>query len=194
MNLKIPWELFILASIILFITIFFVPVPFSPVGKAIYFDAPIAMYHFDEGSGTVVYDSSDYGNNGTVHGAGWVAGYDGTGYALSFDGINDYVSVYGSTGLNLLQGEGTISAWVYTLDSTTAYDQRFVTMGENDFWIGTSAEGPNSRIMLRGWNSVEGNVDVFSNKTLSLYVGAWHHVAGVADGSNLKLYIDGVLQ
>ena len=34
----------------------------------------VAEWHFDEGSGNVVKDSSGNGNNGVIHGATWVEG------------------------------------------------------------------------------------------------------------------------
>lgn len=37
-------------------------------------DGLVAEWHFDEGSGSVLYDSSGTGNDGTIHGATWVDG------------------------------------------------------------------------------------------------------------------------
>lgn len=52
----------------------------------------VSLYIFDEGTGTVVNDFSGNGNNGIiVNGAGWTTGKKGGG--LSFDGVDDYVSV-----------------------------------------------------------------------------------------------------
>ena len=51
----------------------------------------VAEWHFDEGSGSVVKDSSGNGNDGTIHGAKWVDGKYGK--ALSFDGNGDYVEI-----------------------------------------------------------------------------------------------------
>jgi len=48
---------------------------------------------FYEGSGNIVHDVSGYGNNGTIYGASWVDTRDPKlGYALSFDGVDDYVN------------------------------------------------------------------------------------------------------
>jgi len=51
----------------------------------------IGYWSFDEGSGTTAYDSSGNGNNGAIYGATWDNG--AYGKALSFDGVDDYVSV-----------------------------------------------------------------------------------------------------
>lgn len=69
---------------------------------------------FDEGSGSVVYDQSLYGNNGTIYGASWVKGYRGWG--LSFDGVDDYVEIPHSNELNCKHI--TIAAWFYPMGVT----------------------------------------------------------------------------
>ena len=48
-----------------------------------------AYWKLDEGSGDTAYDSSGNGYDGTIYGAIWTTGY--SGYALDFDGVNDYV-------------------------------------------------------------------------------------------------------
>ncbi len=54
-------------------------------------DGLVAEWHFDEGSGSVLGDSSGNGNDGMIYGASWVEGKYGT--ALSFDGVDDYVDL-----------------------------------------------------------------------------------------------------
>ena len=54
----------------------------------------VGIWDFDEGSGTTANDASGYDNVGTINGATWTAEGDTPsekGYALSFDGSNDYV-------------------------------------------------------------------------------------------------------
>ncbi|MFC1789721.1 LamG domain-containing protein, partial [Patescibacteria group bacterium] len=51
----------------------------------------VGYWNFSEGVGTITYDGSDYGNNGTLDGSNWTKGkIDG---ALQFDGNDDYISV-----------------------------------------------------------------------------------------------------
>ncbi|MHC4753519.1 MAG: LamG domain-containing protein, partial [Planctomycetota bacterium] len=67
-------------------------------------------WEFEEGSGTIAYDSSINGNDGTLHGLpDWVSGKIGD-YALDFDG-DDYVDLGSPSSLNI-SGEITISAWI----------------------------------------------------------------------------------
>ena len=79
---------------------------------------------FDEGTGTIAYDLSGYGNNGTLLDTSstnadgntppqWVDGK--IGKALSFDGVDDYVEVTGTTVLDTIKTSSaryTFSAWI----------------------------------------------------------------------------------
>ena len=49
------------------------------------------MWLFNEGEGAVATDSSNYGNDGEIHGAKWVDGQFGK--ALEFDGVDNWVEV-----------------------------------------------------------------------------------------------------
>ena len=68
----------------------------------------VAEWHFDEGYGSVVKDTSGKGNDGTIYGATWVDGKYGK--ALSFDGVDDYVEVPDDRSLDL-DDDFTIMAW-----------------------------------------------------------------------------------
>ena len=67
----------------------------------------IGYWSFDEGRGTTASDSSGNGNDGTlVNGPIWTSGE--IAGALSFDGVDDYVSFASQA-----QSTISISAWVY---------------------------------------------------------------------------------
>ena len=51
----------------------------------------VAEWHFDEGAGSILKDSSGNGNDGVIYGATWVDGKYGE--ALSFDGVDDNLEV-----------------------------------------------------------------------------------------------------
>ena len=64
----------------------------------------------NEGSGTVLVDSSASGNNGTILGnPTWVAGQHGQ--AIRFDGTGDYATVPDSASLDI-SAAITMAAWV----------------------------------------------------------------------------------
>jgi len=71
-------------------------------------DGLVAEWHFDEGSGSVLEDSSGNGNDGVIYGATWVEGKYGK--ALSFDGVDDYVDFGNDASLNVECI--TLEAWV----------------------------------------------------------------------------------
>lgn len=62
---------------------------------------PVGYWKFDEGNGTVAYDSSEYGNDGTLYGScSWVDGKYGK--ALWFSGGGSYVRIPNSQYLNCM--------------------------------------------------------------------------------------------
>ncbi|MCK4348903.1 MAG: right-handed parallel beta-helix repeat-containing protein, partial [Thermoplasmatales archaeon] len=75
-----------------------------------YSNGLVACWHFDEGSGSIAYDSSDNDNDGIIHGATWTTGVSGK--ALSFDGVNDYVEVSDDDSLDITDAI-SIEAWIY---------------------------------------------------------------------------------
>ena len=71
---------------------------------------PVGDWRMDEGSGTVLVDSSTFGNNGTILGnPTWVAGQHGQ--AIRFDGTGDYATVPDSASLDI-SAAITMAAWV----------------------------------------------------------------------------------
>ena len=71
----------------------------------------VAAYGFEETSGTSTADSTGNGHTGTISGATRTAS-GRFGRALSFDGVNDWVTIASSTALSLSTGM-TLEAWVY---------------------------------------------------------------------------------
>ena len=75
--------------------------------------APVLLYGMNEGSGTTLTDASGNGHTGTlVNGPAWVAGQATYGQALSFDGVNDAVSVANPSALNVGTSDFTFELWV----------------------------------------------------------------------------------
>ena len=90
-------------AISIFVVLMFVGTAMGEVSR----EGPVAEWHFDEGTGNIVKDSSGNGNDGIIYSATWVDGKFGK--ALSFDGVDDYVDVTGPTGTF---NELTIETWV----------------------------------------------------------------------------------
>lgn len=79
----------------------------------------VAAYNFEEASGTRVVDASGKGNHGIIRGAKRVS-KGKFGKALSFDGVNDWVTVNDSVSLDLRTGM-TLEAWVYPTVFTSGW-------------------------------------------------------------------------
>lgn len=134
----------------------------------------VGWWRFDEGSGSVAKDSSEYGNDGTIYGAAWVTGKYGG--ALNFDGITNYVDCGHNSVLNL--STVTYIAWVKT--STTGI---ILTRANYDYF----AIAPDGRVQARNFVS-----SVYSNSPVA--DGAWHHVAVTVNlpANTAVFYIDGL--
>ena len=83
----------------------------------------MGIWHFNESTGTIAYDSSGRGNDGTlkpdaVNRPQWVTGINES--ALSFDGIDDYVEVPDDTTLDLTDAI-SIEAWIKPLENSEGF-------------------------------------------------------------------------
>jgi len=69
----------------------------------------VGYWSFDEAAGEVARDASGNGNDGTIHGAKFVK--SPKGFALKFDGEDDFVECEASKSLQQLELAGTIELW-----------------------------------------------------------------------------------
>ncbi len=148
----------------------------------------IAHYHFDEGNGNEAVDSSNYGNDGSIYGAKWVSGINGT--ALEFDGKDDYIEVPDSKSLDI-DKKVSIEAWVKP--KSLMDDGEGVVCKSNN--IGTS---PVYGIYIyyggmAGFQIFTKDIGVFGLSTnFSLPINNWSHIVGTYDGSKMKIYLNGI--
>ena len=155
----------------------------------------VLLLKFEEGSGTAVYDSSSYSNDGLLtNGPTWETGYFGT--AVKTDGQNDVIRIEADSSLNFgnqaYPRTFTIEGWVKDVQ-----DNRDGIMGKRDTpadAIGYSlgVQGGKLAIVLR--DNVGGQITLFTDDDI---IGPeWHHFAFVFDEENDRLYsfVDGVEQ
>jgi hypothetical protein len=166
-----------------------IPTPAPTPVPSVSDEGLVAEWHFDEGSGTVLRDSSGNGNDGTIYGATWVD--EKSGKALSFDGRDDYVEV--PTPYSPIN-EFSIEAWIKT--TSTARQTIFGGSTGNDkfhpcFGVGYGGTANKAGgCVNRDGTYIHSNVDVNT--------GYWNHIVLVAnDGgsstTNMKIYVNGVL-
>jgi hypothetical protein len=172
---------------------------FQPVTYAanILFDGPIAYYRFEEASGVTTATNSGttaataghaiYQGGAGAHGdpgprPATFAGFDANNRAATFDGLAEYVDTQNP----FLEGRGAFSLeyWVKpTMRATQG--NRIGIVGQNDA-IEYGFIDPNT---IQIWTPNGGSL----NTTYSFPDNEWHHVATIADGTNLRTYYDGVL-
>ncbi len=142
----------------------------------------------------VIYDSTSYGNNGTIYGD--ISGAAGiAGYAGSFNGIDDYVNCGNGNSLNI-PDTITIEAWINP-DTLSTVNQNAIVSKSLGYWFFVSTTGKLSFLRFNA-NDPDigyGHFSAFST-TADILTGTRTHVAATYDtttGNIVKLYIDGQL-
>lgn len=179
-------------------------------------DTSLANWGFDEGSGSTARDGSGV-NDGEITGATYVSpGSNGTGFALNFDGEDDYVT---GTGIpSNSNGPVTVTAWVYPEANndirpifTNGYSGNLnysLVIKSGKFTVGGTPEGGGS-VPPEFWsveamnNLLQYNVALASGGTtiettpgsLSAQNHEWTFVAAtfLNDPDEVKIYVNGVL-
>ena len=141
----------------------------------------VGHWAFDEGQGTIAYDSSGNGHDGTLRGnPQWAVGK--INGALELDGDGDYVEVPDHESLHLWE-RFTLTAWIYQMESRSSRIIDKIGAGtSNGPHLDTH---PGTTLRSCAGNCVSSTSDYTLNE--------WHHVAVTFDDGDVKLYIDGAL-
>jgi hypothetical protein len=140
------------------------------------------------GSGTTWTDLSGNGNNGTlVNGVGYNSGNLGS---LSFDGVNDEVQLPGT---NLSLNQMTISSWNFSSN-----------YAQNGFMFEKTTNGSVNTQYSLFYNTAPliyyrtyglSTTDLTVNTTTAGVVNnSWNNVVATWDGTNKRIYVNGVLR
>ena len=148
----------------------------------------VAEFSFNEGSGSVAFDSSNRGNTGAVEGATWASGRYGS--ALTFDGTSDLVLVPNSESLGLGTGM-TLEAWIRPQATS---DWSTVIMKETPNGLAYSLYASTPYGGGGTWIHPDGSGDVSASRGTKLPLNTWSHVAATYDGKYLRYYENGNLR
>ena len=112
----------------------------------------------------------------------------GSGSA-SFDGTDDYIDLGADSSFEITSAI-TCSAWVNceTIPITTGL---VICKDDDDLDKAFNISLQSSAI---NWRIYDGGTAYTATYSTGIVDNTWHHLCGTYDGSNLKLYVDGVLQ
>jgi len=152
----------------------------------------VALWHFNEGSGTTVYDTTSNNNDGTISGAAWTTSGQYKD-ALIYDGVDDYVNM---GAVNTTTGKITLEAWVRVTafggaaDHLTIFSKRTPTENPGDYWFIITGSG---EIYFQVWEA-NNNFETVNSAVGEITAGIWYHVAVTFDDvtDEVRLYKNGV--
>lgn len=160
---------------------------------------PVAYWKFDDGQGQTAQDSTVNNNDGTLGASSASGGDDPTwttedqcvsGKCLKFDGSADFISIADSSTIDT-STVMTLSTWVKP--TVTNLNQMILSKYDSstsDYEYGFFLRS--NGILEYYFKSDSANNGVVTTTT-ALTANKWYHLTGTADGTNLKLYIDGIL-
>lgn len=157
-----------------------------------YWPLPSSCVLYTEGQqdaySNTIRDLSGNGNNGTILGSTWVRLSSGLWY-LSFDGSNDVVNC--GNGASLSANNISMECWVQLSTGCNAYGGIICKdngAAAREYGIGIASNG---RVDL--FTSADGTNMTQVSVTTNHDLDKWYHVAGVVNGTDLRIYSNGVL-
>ncbi|QKG53346.1 LamG-like jellyroll fold domain-containing protein [Hymenobacter sp. BRD67] len=122
------------------------------------------------------------------------------GNALDLDGVDDYVRIPDNSALDFGAGDFTVEGWVLKEANSSSYSNAVGpggkwntggSPGTNEWLLQTTVSGSDN---LPSFLLESGTTTYSCNGLVPLALNRWYHLAGVRQGNQLLLYVNGVLQ
>lgn len=147
----------------------------------------VGHWKLDDLNGTSAADSSGYNNTGTLQGA---ATFNNSGVlsgSVTLDGTNSYISITDTTDSVFdITSNLTLAAWV-NLNSCGSYEGLITKGNTQQNYSLQISSGCTPQFEYNNGSQFT------QNSTSSISTGSWNHVAVTHDGSDVRFYINGVL-
>ena len=115
-----------------------------------------------------------------------------TNDALDFDGANDYVAIHGMNFITTELEVITIEAWVNTsVSGGGIWDNWSIVDFDRSEYFNLYLRGDNGLVGFSTTDNSSHTDDFYG--TTAVNDGNWHHIAAVYDGTDKRIYVDGVL-
>ncbi|RJP73796.1 MAG: glycosyl hydrolase family protein [Ignavibacteriales bacterium] len=155
-----------------------------PITSSIPTQGLVAYYPFDGNAN----DGSGNGNNGTVYGATTTTDrFGNSDKAYNFNGIDNYIQIPDNSVFHSLN-QITLSAWFKATDTLQTWAKiigKHYDASDGSFYL--VWEYSHIRFSAITNNQYGGIISG------NLFDGHWHNAVGIYDGSQMSLYIDGIL-
>lgn len=149
----------------------------------------IALFHMNESSGVVVDDASSNNSDGATVAAPVFNTSGRFDRAVSLNGTTQFVNVTSNATMDLTN-KLTVQAWVMPRSvavGTRTIASKWSTAGNLSWNLQLFAAAP--RLLL----SSNGTTIFTFTSTAALVANQWAHIAAMADGSFVSIYVNGVL-
>ncbi|MEM5794633.1 MAG: LamG-like jellyroll fold domain-containing protein [Candidatus Aenigmatarchaeota archaeon] len=155
----------------------------------------VLEYKFSEGLGLVAYDNSGFNNHANIFGANWIEGKHD--FALSFDGIDDYLEVLQADSISGFSYGLSLSLWVKfnELNRRQAILNKYDTRSNQRGWFLEYQNHSTYRDVLGFFASYNGVNYSEWYTSFKPNLGEWYHLAVVWEPNKLpKFYVNGELK
>ncbi|MFC1600706.1 LamG-like jellyroll fold domain-containing protein, partial [Patescibacteria group bacterium] len=158
--------------------------------------APVGIWHFDEGYGTTAYDSSMYGNDLTIVDATASGDLDSSNARqmhLEFDGTNSYLERVADTDFAFDDDSFSVSGWFRHPELVSGSDTIISNYSDGADYGGWKVYMNSSGYICFAIDDDATWTPDDSACTTSSYAdSSWHHFQAVKSGTtSLTLYVDG---